>query len=174
MRVGGAGAGSLPARCRSTARHRYQAATERNGAQRAPIFGERARRRHAAQAIGEAKAIAHAEVVDRQHVGPAEAEHQQHFDGPAPDAAHLREPLDDFVVAERVQDFLGRHHAVDGLLRQVLDAGDLGERQPHGAHLFIRRREHQLGFEQRGPFPSTAYSPTNRPKMLSAAVPLSC
>jgi len=30
------GAGSLPARCRSTARHRYQAATERNGAQRAP------------------------------------------------------------------------------------------------------------------------------------------
>ena len=76
--------------------------------------------------------------------------------------------------AERVQDFGGRHDAVEGLARQVLDAGDLGERQADRAHLFIRSREHQLGFEQRRACPSTAYRPTKRPKMLSAAVPFSC
>ena len=113
------------------------------------VLGERARRRHAAQSIGEAKSVAHAEVVDRQHIGPPEARHQHHLHGPAADAAHLRDAFDDLVIGERVQDFRRRNDAVEGLAREILDARDLGERQPDRAHLVVRCREHHLRFEHR-------------------------
>jgi len=111
---------------------------------RCPAFaerGERARRRHAAQAVGEAKAVAHAEVVDRQHVRTPELEDQQHLDGPASDAAHLRQALDDFAVAERHERRAVRHDAVFGLCREILQARDLRERQAHGAQFVIGPRD---------------------------------
>jgi len=89
--------------------------------------GEGARRRHAAQAVGEAKSIAYAEVVDRQHVGAAELEHQQHLDRPPADTAHLREPLDDLFAVECDEYGAVRHDAAAGLGREVLEARDLCE-----------------------------------------------
>src|SRR5260370_461806 len=74
----------------------------RHRAVRHPALAEHAqrlRRRPRAAAVGVAEALAHAEVVHRQHVEPAEREDEQHLDGPAAHAAdwcqaleHLRVP----------------------------------------------------------------------------------
>ena len=49
-------------------------------------------------AEGEGEAFADAEVGYRQDVGAAEAEDEQHFNGPAADAADLGQVLDDGFV----------------------------------------------------------------------------
>ena len=76
-------------------------------------------RRHLPEAISKAKAVADAKVIHGQYIGPAQLEHQQHFDGPTPDAAHRREPLDDFQIAQFVQVLAPGHDAADGLGCQV-------------------------------------------------------
>jgi hypothetical protein len=103
---------------------------------------ERLRRRHLAQAIGEAESVAHAEVVDRQHVRPAELEHQQHLHRPASNASHLRETLDDRIVVERFERGSIGHDAFVRLLRQVAQRGDLREREAGGAQRLLRCRQH--------------------------------
>src|SRR5579884_1274033 len=50
-------------------------------------------------AEGERKSVTDAVISNRQHIGPAQAENQQHVDGPHPDAANLRQLLDDRLVA---------------------------------------------------------------------------
>jgi hypothetical protein len=96
---------------------------------------------------GQPESIAHAEVVDRQHVGPAEPDISiiSTVQRPMPRTCVSRSMI---LVLQRVQDFVGRHDP-RWSSRQILDAGDLGERQPDRAQLVVGRREHQLRFEQR-------------------------
>jgi hypothetical protein len=72
-------------------------------------------RRHVPEPIGQAKALAHAEIVYGQHVGATQLEHQQHLHRPAADTPHRREPLDDFKIAQGVQRIAHRDNAAQGL-----------------------------------------------------------
>ncbi len=51
-------------------------------------------------AVGDGPAFLYAEVVDGKDVGAAEAEDQEHFDGPGADTADGDEALDEFFVRE--------------------------------------------------------------------------
>src|SRR6185437_85901 len=84
-----------------------------------------------------AESLAHAEIVERQHIGPAEAEDQQHLDRPAADAAHLRQLLDDRLVFETIdigemRDFAGRVAP-----RQIADRQELRLRETRAAQLRV-------------------------------------
>src|SRR5690606_4702962 len=67
----------------------------RHGAVRSPVFPclEQAVRGGAA-AIAAFETAAYAEVIQRQHVGTAQREDEQHLHGPAADATHRGEPRD--------------------------------------------------------------------------------
>jgi len=82
-------------------------------------------RRHFLQAVGEAKALAHAKVIDGQHIGPAQLEHQQHFDGPAADTADGGQALDDFKIAQGMQHIANRDDATQGLGGKIPQGRDL-------------------------------------------------
>src|SRR5258708_5571366 len=51
-------------------------------------------------AVGYGPAFLYAEVVDRENVRSAEAEDQEHFDGPGADAADRDQAFDKFFVGE--------------------------------------------------------------------------
>jgi len=51
-------------------------------------------------AVGDGPAFLHAEVVDGENIGAAEAEHQEHFHGPGADAADGGQALDEFLIGE--------------------------------------------------------------------------
>ena len=72
-------------------------------------------------AEGEGEAFADAVVGDRQHVGAAEAEDEQHLDRPAADAADLGEVLDDGFVGHATDVGEGGDGAVDGLCGEVAE-----------------------------------------------------
>src|SRR5690606_23485313 len=55
-------------------------------------------RGHLPGLVHQLRALADAQVVDREHVGAPETEHQHHFHGPAADAADGHQRLDDRVV----------------------------------------------------------------------------
>ena len=139
---------------RSQARHRYQLATERNGAQRFPLLRSTSGlgRSSAAKGAGfgqtlegERKALADAVVGDREDVGAAHAEDEEHFDGPGADAADLGKVLDDFGVGHFADGCVSGDGAVEcagGKIAESLDlvAGDAG-----GAERLIGRVEEELG-----------------------------
>src|SRR5690606_37320615 len=89
--------------------------------------------RREAPAIELLGALAHAKIVDRQHVGPAEREDEIHLHRPAPDAARGRKALDDLFVAEPHKLARFGNDAFEALLRNVLDRGDLMTRQLRAA-----------------------------------------
>src|SRR6188474_2729218 len=74
-------------------------AVQRSGAAERPValaFGFQCARRDGCwQFVDEAVAVAHAEVVDRPDVGPAQLEEQEHLGRPATDAADGDQPGDD-------------------------------------------------------------------------------
>jgi hypothetical protein len=93
-----------------------------DGAVRAPTFAEGqefCRARHVFFVVGDGPAFLDAKVVDGEDIGAAEAEDQEHFDGPCADAADGNEAFDQFVVGEFQGLFVGGHDAVDGFLREV-------------------------------------------------------
>ena len=51
-------------------------------------------------AVSGGPAFLHAEVVDRENIGAAQAKNQKHFDGPGADAANRDEALNEFLVGE--------------------------------------------------------------------------
>ena len=55
---------------------------------------------HVLLTVGDGPAFFHAEVVDGQNVGAAEAENQKHFDGPGADAADGDKAFDELIVGE--------------------------------------------------------------------------
>src|SRR6266849_6998398 len=79
---------------------------------------------HMLFAVGYGPAFFDAEVVDGEDVGAAEAEDQEHFDGPGADTADGDETFDELFVGK----FLGllerRDDAVDGFLREVFHGED--------------------------------------------------
>ena len=52
----------------------------------------------AAVKYASSQAFLQPEVVEREHVGPQQVEHQEHLRGPAADAAHLHQVVDHFLV----------------------------------------------------------------------------
>lgn len=100
--------------------------------------------RELAQAVGGAKARAHSEVVHRQHVLATELEDEQHLYRPPADAAHFGQLRDDRLVVEPLERCAVRHLAAQGLGGEVLERGDLGEREAGGAQLPFGRRQHLL------------------------------
>jgi len=80
-----------------------------------------------AQPVGGAKAGAHAEVIDRQHVGAVEVEHEQHLHRPAADSAHLGETLDDRRVVELLERRAVGNDRRERLGREILEGGDFRE-----------------------------------------------
>src|ERR1017187_8742223 len=56
--------------------------------------------RHLAFFIGDAKTGAHAKIIGGQNVLASKLENQKHLHGPAPDAANLGKPRDDFIVGQ--------------------------------------------------------------------------
>ncbi len=84
---------------------------------------------HVLFAVGDGPAFFDAEVVDGENVGAAEAEDQEHFDGPGADAADGDEAFDELFVGELLGLFEGGDDAVDGFLREVLHGEDFGARE---------------------------------------------
>ena len=76
-------------------------------------------------AEGEGEAFADAVVVDGEDVGAAEAEDQQHFYGPAADAADLREVFDDGFVGHAADVSEIGDGAVDGFGGEVAEGEHL-------------------------------------------------
>lgn len=102
------------------------------------------RRWHLAQAIGETKTVAHTEVVYGQHILAAELIHQHHLDGPAPDATHLRETLDDREVLEGEQFLATRHDAFNSFRGQVFQRRGFGVRETGCAEHSVGSSKHLL------------------------------
>jgi len=75
-------------------------------------------------AVGHGPAFFDAEVVDGENVGTAEAEDEEHFDGPGADAADGDETFDEFLVGEFFGLFEGGDHALDRFLGQVFHGHD--------------------------------------------------
>ena len=128
-------------------------------------FRERTWTRHALEAVGQAEAVADAEIVNRQDVGPAKAEHQQHLHGPAADSAHLRDALDDHLVFERVQFRRGGHYAAEYFVGEVAQRANLrkgktdrAQRRVGGCRKLRRLREFRRRIQRRQPFD---YAPGN-------------
>jgi len=97
-----------------------------------------------AQPVGGAKSGPHSKVVDRQHVGAPEVEHEQHLHRPAADPANLREALDDRGIVELLERGAVGNDRRERLGCEVLEGGDLREREAGGAQLLDRGIEHLL------------------------------
>ncbi len=102
---------------------------------------------HVLLAIGDGPAFFDAEVVDGKNVRAAEAEDQEHFDGPGANAADGDEAFDELFVGQFAGLFEGGDDAVDCFLCEVFHgknfcAGKTGiaeKRLAKFQHLFGRR-----------------------------------
>jgi len=94
---------------------------------------------------GKRKALAYAVVVDRQDVGTAEAEDEEHLDRPAADTADLGEVLDDGLIGHAAYPCQRRNRAVKSLRGQIAQCQTLVMREAGGAQLFIGTVEQVLG-----------------------------
>ena len=121
-----------------------------NGAAtRLPDLGQRLRLRRLVQPVQHPIAIAHPEIVDRQHVRPTEREDQQHFDRPPADAANRGQPLDQCLIRQPRRTTPRRHCAVQvaaqiARIAAIFDAGEAARTQ-----LRLRTRQHQFGRRER-------------------------
>ncbi len=109
---------------------------------RRPLFSERREGlggRHLAQTVSQLEAGAHAEIIHREDVRPAETKHQHHLHGPASDSPHLRQPFDDLRVRQRYQGIVFRNCPVDGFARQIFESRDFSEGQAGGAQCLVFR-----------------------------------
>ena len=98
-------------------------------------------------AEGEGEAFADAVVVDGEDVGAAEAEDEEHLDGPAADAADLGEVLDDGFVGHTADAGEGGDGAVEGLGGEVAEGEGLVVGEAGGAELLVGAVEQVLGGE---------------------------
>ena len=100
---------------------------------------------HMLFAVGDGPAFFYAEVVDGEDVGAAEAEDQEHFDGPGADAADGDEALDEFIVGELFGLFEGGDNAADGLLGEVFHGEDFCAGETGLAERALFEFQHFLG-----------------------------
>ena len=95
-------------------------------------------------AEGEGEAFADAVVVDGEDVGAAEAEDEEHLDGPAADAADLGEVFDDGFVGHAADVGEGGDGAVDGFGGEVAEGEHLVFGEAGGAELLVGAVEEVL------------------------------
>ena len=76
--------------------------------------------------VGEGKAFLDAEVVDGEDVGAAEAEDEEHLDGPGADAADGDEAGDELVVGEGFGLGAGGDDALESFFGEVFHGQDFG------------------------------------------------
>ena len=81
-------------------------------------------------AVGDGPAFLYAEVVNGKDVGAAEAEDQEHFDGPGSDAADGDKAFYEFLIGEFFGLFEGRDDSFDGFLREVFHGEDFCAGEP--------------------------------------------
>lgn len=99
---------------------------------------------HVLLAVGDRPAFLHAEVVDGENIGAAEAKDQEHLDGPGADAADADKTLDEFLIRHGQGLFVRGHDAPKRLSRQILhrenfcagEAGFAEDRLAQLEHLF--------------------------------------
>jgi hypothetical protein len=110
-------------------------------------------------AEGEGEAFADAVIVDGEDIGAAEAEDEEHFYGPATDAADLCEVFDDGFVGHTTDVFEIWDGAVDGFGGEVAEGEHLVFGEAGGAELLVGAVEELLrggmgasacGFERHG------------------------
>ena len=94
---------------------------------------------------GESEALADAVVGDGQDVGTAEAEDEQHLDGPDADAADLGEAGDDFFVGHAADGGEGGDGAVDGFRGEVAEGFGFGGGEAAGAEPVVGGRKQMFG-----------------------------
>src|SRR6266700_8383662 len=100
---------------------------------------------HMLLAVGDGPAFPNTEVVDRENVGAAEAENQEHFDGPGADAADGDEALDEFIVGEFFGLSESGDDAVEGFSREVFHGDDLRAGEAGFAERGLAELEHFFG-----------------------------
>ena len=94
---------------------------------------------------GERKALADAVITDGQYVRTSQAEDQQHFDGPAADAANSAEAGDDFFIWHAADAGQGGYGAVEGLGGEVAESENFALRDAGGAELYLGGVEQVFG-----------------------------
>ena len=99
---------------------------------------------HVLFSIGDGPTLFYAEVVDGENVGAAEAEDQEHFDGPGTDAADGDEALDEFVVREFFGLLEGGDDAIEGLLGEIFHGQDFCARKAGFAKSGFAKLQHFL------------------------------
>src|SRR5260370_20500996 len=72
---------------------------------------------HVLLAVGNGPAFFYAEVVDGEHVGAAEAEDEEHLDGPSADPADADEALAEFLIGHGKGLLEGGHNARERIAR---------------------------------------------------------
>jgi len=75
-------------------------------------------------AVGDRPAFLYSEIVDGEDVGAAEAEDEEHFDGPGADATDRDEAFDEFFVGEFFGFFECGDDAFDCFLGEVFHGED--------------------------------------------------
>ena len=95
-------------------------------------------------AEGEGEAFADSIVVDRQDVGAAETEDQQHFYGPAAYASDLGEVFDDGFVGHAADVLEVGDGAVDGFRGEIAEGEHLVLGKTGGAKLLVGAFEELL------------------------------
>lgn len=93
---------------------------------------------------GEGEAFADAVVVDGEDVGTAEAEDQEHFNGPSAYAANLYEMFDDGFVGHAADVFEIGDGAVDGLCGEIAEGEHLVFGEAGSAELLVGAVEEVL------------------------------
>ena len=127
----------------SRLRHRYQDATERYGRQASPILRMRSASGFLRRPIDVLDRVHDAEVANRQHVGPVQAEHEEHFGRPPADALHLRQRGNHLVVGHRLER-VERQRAAQNLFGEIAEVRALLAAHADGAELLVRERRQRL------------------------------
>jgi len=96
-------------------------------------------------AVSDGPAFLYAEVVDGKNIRPAEAEDQEHFNGPGADAADGDEAFDEFFIGEFFGFFECRDDAPDRLFGEILHGQDFCAGKARFAEDLAADFEHLLG-----------------------------
>jgi hypothetical protein len=85
-----------------------------------------------------------AEVVDRQHVGPVQSEHQKHLGRPSAESFHRGETFDDLLVRQHVE-LVEAQPLVANPGTQIAQVTHLLPAQPHAAQGLVVERVDGIG-----------------------------
>jgi hypothetical protein len=102
----------------------------------------------------ECESFAHAVIGDGKNVGTAEAEDEQHLDGPGANAADGGETFDDFCIGHAADGGESGNGAVEGLCGEVAEGFGLACGKAASAEHVVRSLEQEFGrgvkFAERG------------------------